>query len=235
MARITLSPIGPRTPRHQVLRLRNRLFWTCLLLILGIDAPRLTPNAGAGSPTFAAAGPGLPFAIADFDGDQHLDLASIQSGQNNSSSTSAYWVQVRLTGSGRSSFRLSAPKGGLLIEARDVNGDHAVDLILSTAWLRKPVAILLNDGHGSFLPVAPTAFPDAFRKSNSNWNGSVSHLFKTVPISREFRIDLCAQASRAASAQPDSTSVYPSDVKFASAYLLAACAGRAPPADLLST
>ena len=27
------------------------------------------------------------------------------------------------------------PSGGLLIEARDVNGDHSVDLILSTAWL----------------------------------------------------------------------------------------------------
>lgn len=232
MTRITSRSTDLTTARHRAHRLRDGLFWTCLLLVVGIYAPRVAPGSDAGPTKISPAGPGLPFAVADFDGDHRPDLASIQSGQTNSSSTNDYWVQLRLSGSGPNSFRLTAPKGGLLIEARDVNGDQAVDLILSTAWLRQPVAILLNDGHGSFLPVAPAAFHAAFRQSNSNWNGSARQPVETVSISGKSRTGVCAQANKAGSAQPD-VSVQPPSVNFSSVYLLASCAERAPPADIV--
>ena len=69
---------------------------------------------------------------------------------------------------GRQFFRLVAPAGGLLIEARDVNGDHTVDLVFTSAWFRQPVAVLLNDGHGRFLRAEPGAFPGAFRESHTS-------------------------------------------------------------------
>lgn len=232
MTKITSTSSDLITPARRFHRLRNGLLWTCLLLILGILAPRLPLRADAGTETIASAGPGLPFAIADFDGDHRPDLASIQFGQTDSS-TSDYWVQVQLSRSGQSVFRLVAPKGGLRIEARDVNGDHAVDLILSTAWLRQPVAILLNDGHGSFLRVAPTAFPAAFQRSDLNWSDSANQPIETFGISQEFRSGMCAQASKSASTQPDAASIQHAGVTFTSAYLLASCAGRAPPANIL--
>lgn len=218
---------------HGFHRLRSGLLWTCLLLVVGICAPRLASAADTVSATIAPAGSGLTFAIADFDGDRHPDVASIQSGRTNSSSTNDYWVQVRLSGSAASSFRLVGPKGGLRIEARDVNGDHAVDLVLSTAWLRRPVVVLLNDGHGSFQPVAPTAFPAAFRKSNSNWKGTARQPLEAARLSQEFRAGMWGQASSIATAQPDGASIHPPAVEFAPVYLLGSCAGRAPPANTL--
>lgn len=233
MTKTIPTPTDFASPAHSFHCLRNGLLWTCVLLVLGVCAPRVTPGADLGSTAIASAGPGLPFAIADFDGDHRPDLASIQSGQmDSSSSTNDYWVQVQLSRSGPTLFRLVAPKGGLRIEARDVNGDHAVDLILSTAWLRQPVAILLNDGHGSFLRVAPTAFPAAFRKSDLNWSDSANRPIETFGISQEFRTGMCAQANKSASTQPDAASIQPAGVTFISVYLLASCAGRAPPAFL---
>ncbi len=233
MTKITPTTTDIAAPAHSFHRLRNGLLWTCVLLVLGACVPRLTTRAYAGSAAIAPAGPGVPFAIADFDGDHRPDLASIQSGQTKSPSTNDYWVQVRLSRSGPTLFQLVAPKGGLLIEARDVNGDQAIDLILSTAWLGQPVAILLNDGHGSFLRVAPTAFPAAFRKPNSNWNSSASQPLETFGISQEFRTGICVQVSNGSSAQTAAASIQPADVKFGSFYPLASCAGRAPPTDIL--
>src|SRR5579883_592819 len=73
------------------------------------------------------------FAIEDFDGDHHPDIADVQTAQT-SVANSSYLVQVRLSANGQRSLQVQAPSGGLLIEARDVNGDDAVDLVLTTAF-----------------------------------------------------------------------------------------------------
>ncbi|HEY6464688.1 MAG TPA: VCBS repeat-containing protein [Candidatus Acidoferrales bacterium] len=130
-------------------------------------------------PHFAAAaatGPisisrGLPFAVADFDGDHQPDLASVQAGANGASSSN-YVVRFRLSNLGRRYVRVTAPEGGLLIEARDVNGDNTIDLVVASAWLDKPVAILLNDGNGNFSQVDPANYPEALRSSGPRWNSS---------------------------------------------------------------
>jgi hypothetical protein len=98
------------------------------------------------------------FAIADFDGDQQADLATVQAGSLNSSQ-SRYWIRFRLTSGERQSFGISAPVGGLELSARDVNGDNVPDVIVSTSWLNRPIAILLNNGHGRFALVDPAELP----------------------------------------------------------------------------
>src|ERR1700733_6033904 len=89
-------------------------------------------------------GPGPQFAIADFDGDHQPDEARIQAVRG---PTGKYTIRLRLSGEGEQSIQLAAPGSGLQIEARDVNADNRVDLVVVTAWFRRPVAIFLNDGH----------------------------------------------------------------------------------------
>jgi hypothetical protein len=139
-----------------------------LLSFLGLVGGSAAANTDVQTPPVTSLRPGLPFTIADFDGDLRPDLASIQTGQSDFSGTD-YWIQFQLTTVGRQSIQIVAPIGGLQIAARDVNGDHAVDLVLSTAWFKQPVAILLNDGHGSFKQVGPAAFPEAFSEPETEW------------------------------------------------------------------
>jgi hypothetical protein len=144
-----------------------------LLIVLGLLGCGAATAVAAGFRTAKAASfaPRQSFAIADFDGDHHPDLATVETGGGDSSFT-RYSIQLQLSGAGRQSIPLVAPIGGLVIEARDVNGDHAVDLVLATAWLRHPVAIFLNDGKGRFSRTETTAFPQAFAQSTVNWSVS---------------------------------------------------------------
>jgi hypothetical protein len=160
--------------------LRGVFLWISLLMF-GFAGRCPAEAADIQNRPVTSPGPGLPFAIADFDGDLRPDLARIQAGANVSGNTN-YWIQLQLTSAGRQSIQLIAPAGGLVIEARDVNGDHAVDLVLTTAWLRQPVAIFLNDGHGSFSRAEPTAFPGALSASQTNWLSGSNLLADTVGI-----------------------------------------------------
>ena len=111
------------------------------------------------------------FAIADFDGDQRADLATVQA-SGVTSSQSQYWIRFQLSTGERQSFGIAAPAGGLELSARDVNGDDVPDVIVSTSWLNRPVAILLNNGHGRFALVDPAEFPNVVW--NSEDSGSLN-------------------------------------------------------------
>jgi hypothetical protein len=106
-------------------------------------------------------GLGTTFAVADFDGDPRLDLATIEVVQNNSSTTN-YRVLVQLSLYDQVSTQVAAPRGGFVIRAVNVNtGNHFIDLVVSAALSGQPVAILINDGSGSFSRVPPSTFPEA--------------------------------------------------------------------------
>jgi hypothetical protein len=142
-----------------------------LSLSLATFATRRTAQS-ASSGTVLTAGSSFPqFAVADFDGDRRPDMARVEYGQDGSLGTQ-YWIQLQLTHSGWQLIGVVAPFGGLRVAASDVNGDHAVDLVLTTAWLNRPVAILLNDGHGRFRAEQPSAFPAAFDRAAGT---SISH------------------------------------------------------------
>jgi hypothetical protein len=162
------SKFGLRMNLRNSLAARRYLIRSLILLFFGLVGGSAATSADAQTPPVTSLRPGLPFTIADFDGDLRPDLASIQTGRSDLSRTD-YWIQLRLTTVGLQSIQIVAPVGGLQIAARDVNGDHAVDLVLSTAWFKQPVAILLNDGHGSFKQVGPAAFPEAFSEPKTEW------------------------------------------------------------------
>jgi hypothetical protein len=129
----------------------------CLFLLLGCLLN--SANSGPKYSNVLVSPPGLSAAIEDFDGDLLADLASVQSVSDNSW-PAIYTVQIRLHAGRRQSIKLVAPPGGLLVAARDVNGDHVPDLIVSSAWPGKPLAILLNDGKGRFSWMDPRSFPE---------------------------------------------------------------------------
>jgi hypothetical protein len=126
------------------------------------------------------------FAIADFDGDRKPDLATVEIQNGNSSSGTQYSIRFHLTTGAAQSFGVLAPAGGLQIVARDVNGDAAMDLLISTAWLHQEVAVLLNDGHGNFTLANPGEFPAAVWGSATAWeSGAVSRCDSTALVSSE--------------------------------------------------
>jgi hypothetical protein len=154
-----------------MMRLQQRSFsWpgaAFAFLVLSSGSGYAAPNDLRNRPISSAqAAP--QFAIADFDGDSLPDFAIVQAGQSGSSDT-RYWILFRLSTGLRQTVGITAPAGGLQLASRDVNGDSFLDVVVTTAWTNRPVAVLLNDGRGSFARSDPSAFRGAFWDSTSSW------------------------------------------------------------------
>lgn len=117
-------------------------------------------SRGAGKPqaqNSRGAFPDSKFAIGDFDGDRRPDLATVEIARFNSLH-SRYWVSFQLSRGRLQTIGVTGPAGGLVLLARDVNGDRALDLVVVTAWRHELVAVLLNDGEGNFSAADPARF-----------------------------------------------------------------------------
>jgi hypothetical protein len=204
----------------------------CVLFLLGFAGVTRSTAELASSPT-PSPEPGLSFSIADFDGDLKPDLANVQAGQTDVSSTN-YQIQLQLSAAGRQTFQIVAPLGGLRIVASDVNGDNALDLVLTTRWLRQPVAILLNDGHGSFSQVDPDAFPEAFGGSETKWGLIATHVPDAVAAPPQSREDACSAKKLFLDLQSQPRRNEVSDSRFRIASLFLSHLGRAPPSQPLA-
>jgi hypothetical protein len=99
----------------------------------------------------------LGFTMADFTGDTHPDLATVEL-KGFDSAKAQYVIDVRFSEGGRQFLRMKAPLGGLLIAAQDVTGDGNLDLVIRAARSGIPVTVFLNDGHGHFTAAEPSAF-----------------------------------------------------------------------------
>jgi hypothetical protein len=172
--------------------------------------------------------PGLSFSIGDFDGDQKPDLASLQTGQSDSSRTE-YWIQLRLSAAEQQNILIVAPMGGLEVVSRDVNDDHALDLILTTTWSRQPVAILLNDGHGHFSSVAPEAFPEAFSESEARVSFTSEHPTDAIGIPAQSREEVSLETEFFGHLRSQARFVDCWDLRFGTGLLLISHPSRAPP------
>jgi hypothetical protein len=197
----------------------------CLLFLAGLMG---VAAGAADAPSAASLGSNLSFSVADFDGDSRPDLASVQAGKSDSVRTD-YWIQLQLSATGRRTFRIVAPLGGLQIASRDVNGDNAPDLILTTAWLGQPVAILLNDGHGNFSQVEPAAFPDAFSECKTSWGSPSDHAIAAVGVPPQLRDDIFSRTGLFLHLRPQVRCVVSSDSRFGIGPFLISHPGRAPP------
>ena len=178
------------------------------------------------------AGPGLDVAIADFDGDMRPDSARVQHGRAASGGES-YAIDFRLSSTGApAQMNVVAPRGGLRIEARDVNGDNAIDLVLTTAWFREPVAILLNDGHGKFSTAAPTAYPNAFNRPASTLTASYADEYIAFAMATQSDFILATAQTGQYQPAPAARGVVAPSTGFRAGPALAGFSGRAPPASL---
>jgi hypothetical protein len=207
---------------------RRHFFFAALIILsllglVGGGARADTRNEGV-----ASLGPSAQFAIGDFDGDLRPDLASIQAGQSGFSRTD-YWIQLQLSAVGRQFIRVVGPNGGLAIEARDVNGDRAIDLVLVSAWHRQPVAILLNDGHGGFSRVEPGAFPEAFGEPAADWAVVLGVASDAVGVAPQSRAGICADTRAGPRAGRHADSIPRLSAGFLLDAFVVSHAGRAPP------
>ena len=155
---------GPMKTLHQLRLSCSRAVGLAFALLCFVG------STGSAHAAFAGPSPQVrsQFAIADYDGDRRPDLATVQAGQSSSRDTQ-YWIVFHLSGGLRRTLRITAPTGGLQITSRDVNDDSFLDVIITTAWTDRPVALLLNDGQGNFRASSPSAFPGAFTTSEKSW------------------------------------------------------------------
>jgi hypothetical protein len=136
------------------------------------------------------------FAIADLDGDTRPDLATVQAGVNRSCET-RYWIAFELSSGPRQTLGITAPTGGLQITSRDVNGDSFLDVVVTTAWTNRPVAVLLNDGQGNFRASNPSAFPGAFTTSEKSWASTSDEVNDaTAVLLSRYPTGNCSEGSR---------------------------------------
>jgi hypothetical protein len=206
--------------------------YLCLGLLAGVLAGGAAASNAAGD-SAAGGRAGLPFAIADFDGDSRPDLARVETGPGDFAN-SEYWIQLRFSSLEWESIRLVAPAGGLRISARDVNGDASVDLIVSTVWSNRPVAIYLNDGHGSFVRAEPSAFPRAFGDSAAVWSFDAGLAADGVVVPSSQDHVICPEAQEYSYARIPSRLIGFTNAVYRLGPPLFLHAGRAPPSQTIS-
>lgn len=114
-------------------------------LVRGADRPTLPERFET------AGGPG--WAIADFDGDGRPDVLTEQS----ELAAQGFRHQVRIQLSSRAgdveSFAVDSVAAGIpgvQVSARDVDGDHDLDLVFTTAVSNEAIGVWINDGAGKF-------------------------------------------------------------------------------------
>src|SRR5271157_2674682 len=143
--------------RHKIpgaARASLTLLYLCVFAtLLGVNAAEAVQRTSGG-----AAGFSPRFAIGDFDGDRKPDVATVQVVRD-AALDSVYSIRLQLSAGEESAIGIAGPRGGLELVARDVNGDDAIDLVVTTAMDSHFVAVLLNDGHGKFTLAKPGAFP----------------------------------------------------------------------------
>jgi hypothetical protein len=146
--------------------LSHSIFVACT--ILGLSTVIASANTSSAATQNSRSEIKSQFVIADFDGDDHPDFATVQPSTNVSGS-SRYLISFHLSKGPNQILGVEAPVGGLQIALRDVNGDSFADVVVTTAWTNLPVAVLLNDGAGNFRVSSPADFPDAFLTSEKAW------------------------------------------------------------------
>ena len=203
--------------------------WLALLLLCAVFGARGSA-APVSSPSLASSQFRMTsqFAIADFDGDSLPDMATVELGQTGIS-RARYWIGFQMSAGSHQRIGVTAPIGGLEIATRDVNGDHSLDLIVTTTWLNRPVAILLNDGHGNFTVTDPAAFAGVVSSVDRAWTppGSQAKDAVAALLSRSWGDCALDHRSSQASVAPESPAT---EVRRQLAFPLGVSVlGRAPP------
>jgi len=216
----------------QVHRSHSLLPYLILCLFFSLAGGSASAGEDVYRSSAARHGPDVAFAIADFDGDLHPDVVTVQAATGNSR-TSNYSIQLRLSAIGQHSIQLVAPAGGLQIEARDVDGDDTIDLVLRTAWFRLPVAIFLNDGHGGFSRAELADFPDVFAESHAGWASGSDVALDLSCVAPQPNLGSCAKEENWLHERFPAELITPLSAGFPPNAFLVPQAERPPPSEVL--
>jgi hypothetical protein len=201
----------------------------CCLLLTSVSHGR--PWADTRTSTQRVVRSSSHLAIADFDGDDRPDMATVQVGLG-TASHAGYWIDFELSAGARQSIRLTAPVGGLEIASRDVNGDRSVDLVVTTAWLSEPVAVLLNDGHGNFTYREAAAFSSITWRYDSNWSTNGAEIRDLSALTQA--LSAAASAEKSGIAKPRAALAFSSLPRAPANSPKFPVSGRAPPASVVA-
>jgi hypothetical protein len=204
-----------------------RLFLLLFLFDPFVSGVATAAGTNGYSASTASVGLVSSIAIADFDGDQRPDVASLEG-----DSSTGYSIRFELTATGQA-IRFVTPPGRFAIEARDVNGDNAADLVLTTALYRRPVAVFLNNGHGGFSRAEPGPFPGAF-KAPRDWTSSSERSSEALADLLQSRSGVRSDATKLPAVRGPTDSIQHTSLAFPFDSFLAASSERAPPSEVYS-
>jgi hypothetical protein len=127
------------------------------------QAAALAPRGPAASPVGVLTGSSFILhsspGVGDFDGDNRADIAYAHP-QGRVNGAWRYQVEIRLSAQPGATFDVdSGEAGGLRISTRDVDGDHDLDLVITSAFGGLRVGVWINDGHGQFAQGAAESYP----------------------------------------------------------------------------
>jgi hypothetical protein len=210
-----------------------RAVFAFLCVILGFAACGNAAATGPQSWPVSSTQATSQFAIADFDGDSRPDLATVQAGVSSSRDTQ-YWIAFQLSRGSRQILGITAPTGGLQVTSRDVNGDSFLDVVVTTAWTNRPVAVLLNDGQGNFRASSPSAFPGAFSASEKSRVFTTDEVKDaTAVLFSRYPTGDCSEGSRFSSPQNVTGQLVPWASRNLPFSRVIPFLGRAPPSPVL--
>jgi hypothetical protein len=192
-------------------------------------APAADVNAVSRQSENPSLGLMLGFSMADFTGDTHPDLATVD--LNGLDSNSArYVIEIQLTEGGHQLLPLRAPFGGLVVTAKDVTGDGNLDLVVRAAWSHVLVAVFLNDGQGHFTAAKPTAFNIALRETTSDRKVTTRKFYFSAMLVSLRSSTACLQSRSVRNPQDQSGSLCSATNDVAVHRFVPFTSDRAPPA-----
>lgn len=172
---------------------------------------------------------GQTLAIADFDGDNRADGAILLEpnavlGQGN------FEIKLHLTGHNNRDIKFQSLEPALTVEARDIDHDGDIDLIIEESISHKRIQVWINDGNGNFEKGRLEDFPSDAGPVSDRLSSSelIDALTLSLPTQRGFETMLiaCHIAGR-----PPSRKRFPSHSTnlFTSNQAFSLTPSRAPP------
>jgi hypothetical protein len=183
------------------------------------------------SPTVLPApeiGLGLGYTMADFTGDTHPDLATVELNGFNSVNAQ-YVMDVRLSEGGGQLLRLTAPVGGILVTATDVTGDGNMDLVIRSARSGAPVTVFLNDGRGHFTAAEPSAFTNVRPENAPEQKFATEHFYFSATLVSPRSSTISSQSGATRNPDEQQVSLVPANSRVTPHPFLPFGLDRAPP------
>jgi hypothetical protein len=126
--------------------------------------------------------------LMGFSGDRSLDVATAV--EQVHTGYVRYLVRLRLSSGAEQSIAVMGPPGGLRPEVRDMTGDGVRnDLILTSALIRWPLTVLVNDGHDHFVVVSSADSPRSLGHGDDRASGTRDVQSNVALVSSRFKAD----------------------------------------------